>query len=662
MLKVYHTLVDLHDARLVVLAVGVCLLACYTAFSMMARLYSPQARYPWVIAAAVVTGCGAWATHSIALLAFQPGVPVAYDVGMIVVAVIVAILGCGIGFYVARTSESMALGGAIVGFAIGGMHHAGMAGVTFQGHVQGDILLFQVAILTGASFGAAALSRARLMPDLRGRIMGAVLLTTGICGSHFIGITELTIVPDASIVIPDDTLAIVWFAIALTAVVLLILGFGIVANLIDQHIQDIEAAKRDVEATLLLAERANRAKSEFIATMSHELRTPLNAVIGFSEVMVRETYGPLGHRNYTDYAQDIHESGSHLLQIINDILDISKAEAGSLTLDEGVVDCRELIAASARLFRPRLQKSELTLDLDLPDRLPLLRADARMIKQVMLNLLANAVKFTPSGGRIVIEAVAEQHRGLVISIRDTGVGIAKADLDRVREPFVQVDSSLSRRHQGTGLGLPLVDIMMRGHGGLFELESEENKGTTARLVFPPERLICPDPGQLDGIAETDRIDAPETDLDEAASPIPVRLSPSFGTPRVLVVEDDRDLCDVLQRMLKRSGFATAGASSGRDALGVLRTEPINLVITDMVMPEMDGVELMRVLQKERPDLPIITLSGMDDVMEYRRIAAHLGARVALLKPVSRADLVRAVTEALAGQVSNAGKLAPAKGG
>ena len=410
---------------------------------------------------------------------------------------------------------------------------------------------------------------------------------------------------------------------------------------------------------MALAERANRTKSEFIATMSYELRTPLNAVIGFSEIMVKETFGPLGHRNYTDYAKDIHESGSHLLQIINDILDISKAEASNLTLDEGVVDCRELIAASSRLFRPRLQKSELALDLDLPDRLPLLRADARMIKQIMLNLLANAVKFTPPGGRIEIEAVAE-HRGLVISIRDTGVGIAKADLDRVREPFFQVDSSLSRRHEGTGLGLPLVEIMVRSHGGVFELESEENQGTTARVVLPPERLIWPDADQPGVIAETDRIETPDAAFGEQASSIPARLSTSFDTTRVLVVEDDRDLCDVLQRILKRSGFATMGASGGREALGVLKTEPIDLVITDMVMPEMDGVELMRVLQKERPGLPIIALSGMDDVMEYRRIAAHLGAKVALLKPVSRADLICAVTDALAGQASNAGKLARAK--
>ena len=643
MLEVFGTVVQSHDARLVVLACGVCLLACYTAFSMMARLYASQSRYPWVVAAAVVTGCGAWATHSIGLLAFRPGVAVAYDVGMTVISGVVAVMGCGLGFYVARTSERMALGGAIVGFATGAMHYIGMEAVTFQGHVQGDILYFEIAVLTGASFGAAALARAQLTPDLRGRIIGALLLTAGICGTHFIGIAGLAIVPDASIEIPQDTLGIVWFAIALTAVVLLILGLGIVGNLVDQHIQDIEAAKRDLEGTLALAEAANRAKSEFLATISHELRTPLNAVIGFSEMIAKEAFGPLGHRNYKDYAKDIHDSGSHLLQIINDILDISKAEAGKLTLSESVVNCRELIAASCRLVRPRLQNSNLALALNLPKGLPHLQADARMVKQVVLNLLANAVKFTPPGGRIEIEVRADPQSGLVIAIRDTGVGIAKADLHRVRQPFVQVDSSLSRRHEGTGLGLPLVEMTMRQHGGTFELESEQGKGTTARVLFPAQRLVWRAAHQDDAIAAEGAA---------ATAAMAARPAPSGG-PRVLVVEDDRDLCDLLRRMLQRGGFVTAGANNGREALHHLMSEPTDLVITDIVMPEMDGVELMRVLQKDMPNLPVIALSGVEDVMEYRRIAAHLGARAVLQKPVSQADLTRAVNDVLAQHRSDA---------
>jgi signal transduction histidine kinase/ActR/RegA family two-component response regulator len=652
MQKLYGTIVQHHDAGLVWLAGLVCLLGSYTAFSMMARLYAPRSRYPWVIAAAVVTGCGAWATHLIALLAFQPGVPVAYDIGMTVASGVIAIMGCGLGFYVARSTKSMALGGAIVGFAISVMHYADMAAVTFQAHVQWDILYVQVAILTGASFGAAALSRARLTPDVRGRIMGALLLTAGIFGTHFISLAGLIIVPDAKIIIPQDTLAIVWFAIALTAVVFLILGLGIVGNLVDQHIRDVEATKRDLEAALTLAETANRAKSEFLATMSHELRTPLNAVIGFSEMMVKEVFGPIGHQNYKDYAKDIHDSGSHLIEIINDILDISKAEAGKLQLSESEVDCRELIVASCRLVRPRLQQSKLALGLSLPDGLPRLKADARMVKQIVLNLLTNAAKFTNPGGRIEIEAVADLQCGLIITIRDTGIGIAKADLQRVRQPFVQVDSSLSRRHEGTGLGLPLVEIMMRQHGGLFELESEERKGTTARVLFPVGRLIWDATGLDTGIAKSSGGAALEPDVGEATVPIAAAQSMAFGKQRILVVEDDRDFCQVLQRILERAGFAATAASNGHEALYYVTTEAIDLVITDIVMPEMDGVELMRVLKKVRPNLPIIALSGAEDLMEYRRIAAHLGAQAALCKPIARADLIHAVNDALARHLPN----------
>jgi signal transduction histidine kinase/ActR/RegA family two-component response regulator len=645
MLKLYGTIAQFHDPSLVILAAGVCLLACYTAFSMMARLYAPKSRAPWVIAAAVVTGCGAWATHSIALLAFQPGVPVSYDVGATVLSGLLAIAGCSVAFYVARTSEQMALGGALVGFTIGAMHYFAMTGVHFQAQVQGDVLFFEAAVLTGASFGAAALSRAQLMPDVRGRIVSALLLTAGICGTHFIGIAGLTIVPDANIVIQQDTLVIVWFAIALTAVVLLILGLGIVGNLVDQHIQNIEAAKRDLEATLALAEAANQAKSEFVATVSHELRTPLNAVIGFSELMVKEVFGQLGHPSYKDYAKDIHESGSHLLQVINDILDISKAEAGNLTLNESDVNCGELINASCRLFRPRLRKSELALDLSVPDRLPTLRADARMVKQIVLNLLGNAVKFTPAGGSIRVEASADAQTGLVIIIRDTGVGIAKADLARVRQPFVQGDNSRSRRHEGTGLGLSIVERMVRQHGGSFELESEEAKGTMARVLFPATRLVWSEADQRSPLRDT-AVD----ELDRVfGAPVPTatgKASATIDGARVLVVDDDRDLCDLLQRMLNRAGFATIGASNGHEAVAVLMNEPIQLVITDIAMPEMDGIELMRTLKKARPDLPIIALSGVEDVMEYNRIAAHLGARVALRKPVMQNDLISAVTDAL----------------
>ena len=328
MLRVYSTVVEQHDLRLVILAVLICFLGCYTAFSMMTRLYAPSSRYPWVVAAAVVTGCGGWATHSIALLAFQPGVPIGYDIGLTVLSGVIAVLGSGIGFYVARSTERMALGGAIVGFAIAAMHYAGMAGVMLQAREEWNIIYVQASVLLGASFGAAALARAQLTPNFRGRVISATLLTAGICIMYFVGMAALTLTPDPSITVPQDTLAIVWFAIALTAVVLLIIGLGFVTSLVDQHIREIESAKHELEAALTLADAANKSKTKFLSTISHELRSPLNVIIGFSELLKKGTFGSREDQ-YRDYVNRILTSGVHLLRLVNDILDISKLDAAA---------------------------------------------------------------------------------------------------------------------------------------------------------------------------------------------------------------------------------------------------------------------------------------------------------------------------------------------
>jgi signal transduction histidine kinase len=237
------------------------------------------------------------------------------------------------------------------------------------------------------------------------------------------------------------------------------------------------------------AERANRSKSEFLAHMSHELRTPLNAIIGFSEIIEREYFGPVGAKRYVEYARDIHASGTHLLNVIGDILDIAKAEAGSTNLDEGPVDLGELVRASARLIEPRAKAGQVRVAADVAGSMPKVRGDARRLKQVLINLLANAVKFTPPGGRVTAEARLDPDGGTVLAVRDTGIGMRPEDIPRALEPFAQVDSALSRRFEGTGLGLPLSRKLVELHGGSLAVESEPGHGTTVTVRLPAARTL-----------------------------------------------------------------------------------------------------------------------------------------------------------------------------
>ncbi|HTT78806.1 MAG TPA: PAS domain-containing sensor histidine kinase [Stellaceae bacterium] len=241
------------------------------------------------------------------------------------------------------------------------------------------------------------------------------------------------------------------------------------------------------------ADIANRSKSQFLATMSHELRTPLNAIIGFAEIMENQVMGPIGNDHYRSYISDIHLSGSHLLQLINDILDLTKAEAGMLELNEDLVDIAAAIGAVARVTSAPVEKAGLTLALDLPRQLPPVRADERKVRQVFFNLIGNAIKFTPSGGQIRLSGALDPVAGLQITVADTGIGIAAGDIERVLQPFVQVDSSFARQHHGTGLGLPAVKAIMELHGGRIELRSRLGEGTEATVTFPPGRIMTPAP-------------------------------------------------------------------------------------------------------------------------------------------------------------------------
>ena len=247
---------------------------------------------------------------------------------------------------------------------------------------------------------------------------------------------------------------------------------------------------RKYENEKVRAEAANKSKSEFLANMSHELRTPLNAVNGFSEIMIAEMYGPLGDPRYKEYAGDIHNSGQHLLALINDILDMSKIEAGKMNLKFEPLSLEEVTEDAVRLVRNRAEAAGLQLAVDFPF-LPEIEADYRAVKQVLLNLLSNAIKFTPRGGRVTVRAEVRQDslgERVRVSVSDTGIGISKDDLQRLAQPFEQVESQHSKTTQGTGLGLALTKSLIELHEGALELESTPGEGTTVSFILPIRRL------------------------------------------------------------------------------------------------------------------------------------------------------------------------------
>ncbi len=236
------------------------------------------------------------------------------------------------------------------------------------------------------------------------------------------------------------------------------------------------------------ADSGNRAKSSFLANMSHELRTPLNAVIGFSELITQEIFGPLGDKRYGEYATDILNSGKHLLDIINDILDLSKVEAGQMTLRESLVEIGELVDACGRLVGERARNGNVSLRLDVPSGLPPLLADSVRLKQVVLNLASNAIKFTPAGGTVTISSRLDGAGDVLLLVADTGIGMRQEDIPIALAPFGQIDSTLARRHEGTGLGLPLCRTLVELHGGSLTLASRPGEGTTATVRLPAERV------------------------------------------------------------------------------------------------------------------------------------------------------------------------------
>ncbi|HMH64328.1 MAG TPA: ATP-binding protein [Rhizomicrobium sp.] len=253
---------------------------------------------------------------------------------------------------------------------------------------------------------------------------------------------------------------------------------------VNQALRESEQRYREMAEQ---AQKANKAKSEFLASMSHELRTPLNAILGFSEILTIQLYGPLGHHKYLEYAEDVYKSGAHLLDLINDVLDLSKIDAGKMELRETVFSVSEMVNDTVLLIRGKV-KDHVSLKMRLPDDTQIL-ADKRLTKQILLNLLSNAIKFTPAGGAITVGARQRRSQGVEIYVADTGIGMDAVEIEKAFSPYGQIDSQIAHANQGTGLGLPIAQALARLQGGDLIAQSTPGKGTRMTLILPESRIV-----------------------------------------------------------------------------------------------------------------------------------------------------------------------------
>lgn len=262
--------------------------------------------------------------------------------------------------------------------------------------------------------------------------------------------------------------------------------------------QQEAALAAEAHAAMTRAEEENRAKDEFLAHISHELRTPLNAIIGFSDMIRDELEAAEGSGKILDYVRDINSSGWHLSRVINDILDYAKFEAGKLLLQNDPVEFVNALQSCYTMVKGRMEERRITFVRRLAEPLPAIEVDELKLKQILINLLSNAVKFTPEGGTITVEAAVAEAGRFVIRVRDTGVGIPAEDIPKVFLPFHQLNSKLSRKYEGTGLGLPLTRAFVELHGGAIEIDSAPGVGTTVSVLFPAERVLPARGASADG--------------------------------------------------------------------------------------------------------------------------------------------------------------------
>jgi diguanylate cyclase (GGDEF)-like protein/PAS domain S-box-containing protein len=389
---------------------------------------------------------------------------------------------------------------------------------------------------------------------------------------------------------------------------------------------------RDLEQANKELERSNLLKSQFIATMSHELRTPLNSILGFSELLADEVFGELTEKQKR-YVHNIYNSGSHLLQLINNILDIAKIESGKMELHLESFSVASAISEVETVIKPLSDKKHQNIYLTIEPDVTFIAADRTKFKQILYNLLSNAVKFTPEGGDIYIKA--EMYEDVVpilkVTVKDTGIGIRREDQDRIFSEFEQVDSSFSRRYEGTGLGLALTKRLVELHGGEITVESEDGKGSCFTITMPSYEVSKTSEQQIKAKYDIEPIDTAKM-MEEIPAAEKRREA-----PLILVVEDDRATSELMTLYLAQGGYRVANAYTGDEAISRIRELKPFAILLDVMLPGKDGWEILQELKSdpELKDIPVI----MASVIDNKELGFALNASDYLVKPIDRTSLL-----------------------
>lgn len=656
-----HVIATSHSPILVAISIVIACLASYAALDLAGRVSAARERnrLRWLLYGSTAMGVGIWSMHFVGMLAFRMSVLAAYDVPLVLTSAIIAIAAAFVAMYTSSRAEMpvarFIVAGAILGVAIAGMHYTGMAAMRMPATIEYDStrVWLSIAIAMTASYAALWLAfRYRHDETLLGhwrRGGSALVMGLAIAGMHYTGMSAAHFVSSPAIgtQLPHTVAGGGWLTVGVIAGTACVLALALVGASVDRHklftlteyarlrlLRDkMEAmvAQRtsELQAALLVAERANRAKSDFLAHMSHELRTPLNSVIGFADILYKNKAQNQRTQDLI-YIERIGANGRHLLALINNVLDLAKVEAGHMEVELTQISLATLIEEVAGQLGGALDHRRVPLVIDIPPHLSTVSTDAPKMRQILMNLVANADKFTETGSiTIRVAAAADAITPARIDVIDTGIGIPTDRLEAVFRPFEQADISTARMYGGTGLGLPITLAMCQLLGATLEVFSTVGKGSTFSITLPVAPPI--DTSHFVEAAVAWAPTPPGIDmLDRGCSRdalVAMLRRHSRSTPtRVLVVEDEPDAREVLLHHLRNEeGVDVRLADSGISALQTLAVFSPNLILLDVRMPKMDGLVLLRHMRSEPlyAHIPVVVVTGEElTAAERQELLAH----------------------------------------